>query len=295
MYKDILSALRCPICKKSFQLNEQLTENEEVIEGTLVCVNAHRYAIRRGVIDFCSQEQEGMNQWSELIKDNDYEELDEMVEAEKPEKERGQQQLHLASIAGEAAKLESGYIVDIASGRGMLLTKLVETMKESVHLIATDLSFEILRYDRIKLKKINPRARVSFIACDATAMPLEGSFADMVVSFFGVANMLGIVKKGVQEASRITKTDGRFLNGFLVIKEDSKGFDAVKKICEENNMAGAERTYLDEVMKELHNKYFQEVFTHEVVADVRENIENKMDLLPYQGEWFAYVTYEGRK
>lgn len=295
MYKDILSALRCPICKKSFQLNEQLTENEEVIEGTLVCVNAHRYAIRRGVIDFCSQEQEGMNQWSELIKDNDYEELDEKVEAEKPERERGQQQLHLASIAGEAAKLESGYIVDIASGRGMLLTKLVETMKESVHLIATDLSFEILRYDRIKLKKINPRARVSFIACDATAMPLEGSFADMVVSFFGVANMLGIVEKGVQEASRITKTDGRFLNGFLVIKEDSKGFDAVKKICEENNMAGAERTYLDEVMKELHDKYFPEVFTHEVVADVRENIENKMDLLPYQGEWFAYVTYEGRK
>ena len=117
----------------------------------------------------------------------------------------------------------------------------------------------------------------------------------MVVSFFGVANMLGIVEKGVQEASRITKIGGRFLNGFLVIKEDSKGFDVVKKICEENNMAGAERTYLDEVMKELHDKYFPEVFTHEIVADIRENIENKMDLLPYQGEWFAYVTYEGRK
>ena len=295
MYKDILGILRCPICKNCFQLSEQQTENEEVIEGTLVCGNAHRYAIRRGVIDFCSQEQEGMNQWSELIHNDDYEELDRKVEAEKPEKEREQQQLHLASIAEEVSKLESGYIVDIASGRGMLLTKLAETVKESIHLIATDLSFEILMYDRIKLKKINPKARVSFIACDATAMPLEGGFADMVVSFFGVANMLGIVEKGVQEASRITKTDGKFLNGFLVIKEDSKGFDVVKKICEENNMAGAERTYLDEIMKELHDKYFPEVFTHEIVADVRENIENKMDLLPYQGEWFAYVTYEGRK
>lgn len=295
MYKDILGILRCPICKNCFQLSEQQTENEEVIEGTLMCGDNHRYAIRRGVIDFCSQEQEGMNQWSELINNDDYEELDQKVEAEKSEKEREQQQLHLASIAEEVSKLESGYIVDIASGRGMLLTKLAETVKESIHLIATDLSFEILMYDRIKLKKINPKARVSFIACDATAMPLEGGFADMVVSFFGVANMLGIVEKGVQEASRITKTDGKFLNGFLVIKEDSKGFDAVKKICEENNVAGAERTYLDEVMKELHDKYFPEVFTHEIVADVRENIENKMDLLPYQGEWFAYVTYEGRK
>ena len=295
MYKDILGVLRCPICKNSFQLNEQQTENEEVIEGTLLCNNAHRYAIRRGVIDFCSQEQEGMNQWSELIKDDDYEKLDEKVEAEKPEKEREQQRLHLASIVEEAGKLESGYIVDIASGRGMLLTKLVEVVKKSVNLLATDLSFEILMYDRIKLKKINPKARVSFIACDATAMPLEGGFADMAVSFFGVANMLGIVEKGVQEASRITKENGRFLNAFLVIKENSKGFDAVKKICDENEMTGAERTYLDEVMRELHGKHFSEVLTHVIVEDIRENVENKLDLLPYQGEWFAYVTYEGRK
>lgn len=295
MYKDILGALRCPICKNRFQLNEQQIEEEEVLEGTLMCSNTHRYAIRRGVMDFCSQEQEGMNQWSELIEDNDYEEFDQKIEKEKPIKEKEQQQLHLASIAEEVSKLENGYVVDIASGRGMLLTKLVETAKESIHLIATDLSFDILMYDRIKLKKINSKARVSFIACDATAMPLEAGFADMVVSFFGVANMLGIVEKGVQEAARITKADGKFLNAFLVIKEDSKGFEAVKKICIENNMMGAERTYLDEVMKELHGKYFSEVLAHEVVADVRENTENKLDLLPYQGEWFAYMTYEGRK
>jgi len=295
MYKDILGALRCPVCKKSFQLHEQQTESDEVIEGAIVCSNNHRYAVHKGVIDFCSQEQEGMNQWSELIEDNDYEKLDQIVEAEKPAKEREQQQLHLNSIVEVAEQMEKGYIVDVASGRGMLLTKLAETVKETVHLIATDLSFDILMYDRIKLKKINPKARVSFIACDATAMPFVSGFADMVVSFFGVANMLGIVDKGVQEAARITKKNGRFLNGFLVIREDSKGFELVKKICKENKMSGAERTYLDEVMKELHKKNFSEVVTHEVVADVRENIENKLDLLPYQGEWFAYVTYEGKK
>ena len=153
----------------------------------------------------------------------------------------------------------------------------------------------ILALPALKGRDLNtglPRKSHCSVFC---SMPLEGGFADMVVSFFGVANMLGIVEKGVQEASRITKTDGRFLNGFLVIKGASQGFNAVRKICEENNMAGAERTYLDEVMKELHGKYFPEVVAHEVVADVRENTENTMDLLPYQGEWFAYMTYEGRK
>lgn len=33
--------------------------------------------------------------------------------------------------------------MDIASRRGMLLTKLVETVKEPIHLISTDLSFDI--------------------------------------------------------------------------------------------------------------------------------------------------------
>lgn len=295
MYKDILGVLHCPICLKNFQLHEQQTEREEVIEGVLVCCNNHRYAVHKGVIDFCSQEQENMNQWSELIENHNYEKLDKTIEAEKTAKEREQQQLHLNSITEPATQTEKGYIVDIASGRGMLLTKLAEKVKDSVHLIATDLSFDILMYDRIKLKKINPTVRVSFIACDATAMPLKSGFADMVVSFFGIANMLGIVDKGVKEAARITKENGTFLNGFLVIKEDSKGFEMVKQICDENNMHGAERTYLDEVMRKLHEEHFSKVITHEVVADIHKPIENQLDLLPYQGEWFAYVTYEGKK
>lgn len=295
MYKEILGVLRCPVCRQKFMLHEQQTENEEVIEGTLLCSNNHKYIIHKGVIDFCSQEQEGMNQWSELIEDDNYEKLDQSLEAEKSETEKEQQRQHLISIIEVAMQMKEGYIIDIASGRGMLLTKLAESVKESVHIIATDLSFDILMYDRIKLKKTNPKAHVSYIACDATDMPFENGFADMAVSFFGVANMLGIVDKGVKEAARIIKENGRFLNGFLVIKEDSKGFELVKKICEENNMSGAERVYLDEEMRKIHNEYFTEVVAHEVVVDIRENMENKLDLLPYQGEWFAYVTYEGKK
>ena len=153
MYKEILGLLVCPVCKGTFSLEEREVDEQEVVEGSLICANAHRYAIRRGVIDFGSQEQEGLNAWKEFLKENNYEELDREIEQQKTEKEKEQQKKHIDSIAKAVAKLEKGYVVDIASGRGMLLTRLTQNVKEDVSLIATDLSFDILMYDRMKIKK----------------------------------------------------------------------------------------------------------------------------------------------
>lgn len=295
MYKEILGLLVCPICKGKFLLEARELENDEVVEGSLVCEKAHRYAIRKGVIDFGSQEQDGFNEWSEFLKENNFEELDREIEQQKSAKEKEQQQKHIDSIVKEVVKLENGCVLDIASGRGMLLTQLVKKVKKNVSLIATDLSFDILMYDRIKMKKLNPNAHINYIACDATAMPLEEGSVDMTVSFYGVANMVGIVEAGIKEAARVTNKNGKFLNAYLVIKEDSEGFRVMKKLCEENGMAGAERACLDKEMQELHKKYFPEVLTHVIIEDIYSEEENKLDLLPYKGEWFSCVTCEGRK
>lgn len=295
MYRDILDVLVCPICKGKFWLEERELEGQEVIEGSLICEKEHRFAIRKGVIDFGSQEQEGFNQWSEFLKENNFEELDREVEEQKSDKEKAWQQKHIKSIVEEVAKLDKGCVVDVASGRGMLLSQLVENVKEEVNIIATDLSFDILMYDQIKIRKRNPNARVNYIACDATIMPLADECADVVVSFYGIANMVGIVEAGIKEAGRITNKNGKFLNAYLVIKEDSEGFYVMKKLCEENNMPGAERVCLNGVMEELYKNYFNEGKTHIIVEDVYDETENKLDLLPYKGEWFAYMTYEGRK
>jgi len=295
MYKEIMGILVCPVCKGKFSLEEREMEAEEVVEGSIVCEKAHRYAIHRGVVDFGSQEQDGLNEWSEFLKENNFEELDREVEQQKSVKEKEQQQKHIDSIVKEVAKLENGCIVDIASGRGMLLTQLAKVVKEEVNLIATDLSFDILMYDRMKIKKLNPNVRVNYIACDATAMPLEDGCADMTVSLCGIENMVGIVEAGIKEAARVTNNKGKLLNAYIVVKEDSEGFRVMKKLCEENGMVGAERACLHKEMQKLHSKYFSEVVTHVIVEGIYGEEENKLDLLPYKGEWFSYVTYEGRK
>lgn len=294
MYKEILDIMRCPICRTEFTLEEHEIEEGEVIEGTLTCNEGHRYKIHKGIVNLGSEEQSISNQWSEAYKEVDYEELDKKIESMKSHEEKEQQQMVIDRFISELSKVQNGYIVDIASGRGMLLTKLVDHIGNSNNIIATDLSFEVLMYDRIKIKKSNPNIHVNYIACDATSMPLKQGVADITVSYFGIANMFGKVEEGIKEASRITKTNGNFLASYVLIKEASKGYELLKEVCEKNDMIGAETTYIEKNIKELHSKYFQEVSDIVVFQGIREEKENKLDLIPYPGEWFANVIYKGK-
>lgn len=293
MYADILKILRCPVCGSAFELEANETEDEEIIEGVLECEEGHEYFIREGVIDFGSEEQEGMNRWSEIYEETDYESLDAEIEAGKTEEERAQEEKLISAFVRDAAWQENGFIVDIASGRGMLLTRLVPAVRDSVHVVATDLSFDVLRYDRLKLKKLCPDRRVSFIACDATSLPLADSAAERVVSFFGIANMMGLIEEGVREAARVA--GWKLMNAFTLIREDSEGFRELERICRENGMEGAERMYLPGDVGALHSECFEEVCCNVEIAAVKDEQEERLDLLPYPGEWYAEVIYECRK
>ena len=295
MYQDIQKILCCPICKSSFALEIIEAAGDEIVEGVLTCQHGHRYFVRKGVIDFCSEEQSMANRWSEAYQETDYEEFDAQIESQKSAKEKEQQQKILDFFVDELSQMKDGIIVDVASGRGMLLTKLGAHINEAVSIIATDLSFDVLMYDRLKLKKINPNLRISYIACDATNMPIEASTADAVVSFFGIANMLGIVENGIEEAARILKANGKLLNAFIVINKGSNGFAALKQVCSDNQILGAEDAYLSENVTQMHDSHFGSVVSNIIVEDVREPEENKIDLLPYPGEWFAEIVYRCNK
>lgn len=295
MYQDILNVMCCPVCRSGFRLESLELEGDDVTEGSLTCGEGHRYAIRRGVVDFCSKEQTMGNQWSETYKETDYETLDQEIESTKSESEKRQQESVLDAVVSEFSDMEQGLVVDIASGRGMLLTKLARTFKAPVHVLAVDLSFEVLKYDRLKVRKINPDLHVTYLACDATALPLKSGVLDAAVSFFGIANMAGIVDQGLQETARVLKPGGKLINTFVLIKEHSKGYDVLSQVCAENQMTGAEKVYLQEESTRLHGAYFSAADCRIVCEGIKEPMENPVDLLPYPGEWFGYALFKCQK
>ena len=289
MYKDILGMLRCPICNGEVQLLYGEEYKDEVIEGKLICSNAHEWSIHQGVINFGSQEQNFANLWSEAYKKQDYEELDKEIWKRTPNNLKELYTKARLDIINNINHSKPEHLVDIATGRGMLLTEMVQKISYDAHIICLDLSFEVLKNDRLKVKKINPAIRVNYIACDATNVPIKDDVIDMCTSFFGIANMMDSTQKGIEEANRILKDGSSLLDSSIIIKDNSRGYEVLKDFLLEQDMNKCQEFAIEQGFKDLHVKgKFKEVNIKEIGHSIGE--KNEYDLLPFQGEGFQVVT-----
>lgn len=293
MYKEVVKILKCPCCGSELKLISEKEENGEVIEGHLICAQKHVYKIYAGVVDFGSEEQKDANNWSEHYQQLSYEELDSSIDDRKTENQKYVETLFLDGIINETKQLEKGYLLDVASGRGLLLRKMLETINEDVHLIASDLSFQVLMYDRIKLASINPKVKISYIACDASNLAFKDNSIDMVCTFVGFLNMGNLMEKGIVEAARVLKPKGKLINSLMYMKEDSSGYKEVKKILEENDLDSLAQFLLRDKLFEMHKNYFTKVSDQITYEGIAEPFEG--DLLPYADEWFANAVITGEK
>ena len=294
MYKEVLKLLKCPKCNKKLSLTIEKEENNEIIEGKLSCDSNHDWMIREGVINFASMEQNIVNNWTEYYDQYDYEELDKKLLEGTPK--------NIKAITDDAKKFiinsiknkENEFILDIATGRGILYTEMIKDLKVESQIICTDLSFVVLKYDRLKAKKINPNIKVNYIACDATNLPFKDNTIDTTVSLFGIENMLELATYGIREAERVLKSGGVLLNTCTIIKEDSKGFEMLKEICSSNNISGAEEIFLKSAIKKAH---IEANFNSTDVITIGESIGEKSDsdLIPFEGEWFGVVVVKSVK
>lgn len=294
MYKEILKLLKCPECNSELSLEVEKEENSEIVEGKLICNSGHNYVINEGVINFNSLEQVFANTWSESYEQYNYDELDKKILEKTPEN-----QIILGNKAKEFIiesinNKENEFILDIATGRGDLFREMVKGLKTNCQIICTDLSFEVLKYDRLKAKKINPMVKVNYIACDATNLPFKDNSIDTSVSFYGIQNMLSVASEGIKESKRVLKLGKTSLDSYVTIDEYCEGFKTFKKICKENAITGAEELAIKTGIEKFYN---QANFSRSDIITIGESIgeKNELDLLPFEGEWFAIVVAKSIK
>jgi len=93
----------------------------------------------------------------------------------------------------------SGFVLDIASGMGLLVNKLFTSTKFDI--IASDISYFILRdsYNNLSAAK---NARLTKMAFDATASPFRNGSVDMITNYSGLQN-IPAVKSTLKEIYRI--------------------------------------------------------------------------------------------
>ncbi len=292
MYSNILEYLTCPECKKSLDLNTKKQVNGEVIEGILRCSNNHEWKVEDGVINFESEEQKSVNNWSESYKQVDYEELENQIKERTPQIQLDAQERAKEEIIKLIDKHNAKNILDIATGRGMLLKRIVKNFGDEIDLVCIDLSFEVLKYDRMKANKINSNAKINYIACDATNLPFTNDAFDLSVSFAGIQNMLDKASKGIKEGVRVSKD--KLINVGVVIKDDNPKIDLINKLLAENNIDYDVKTATESSFYQLHkiNDNFK-VEVDNIFEGIAEKNDN--DLIPIEDEWFAIAIIKTKK
>lgn len=290
MYKNLCSIIICPKCKKAMSLLVIKEENQEIIEGTLTCSNDHKWLIRDGVIYFNSKEQTITNAWEDAYKYKKYEEIDNEILKNTPE---NMKRIYTKTIDFFINEVNNGtdnkLILDIATGRGILVTTLARSIKTDLEIICCDLSFQVLKYDRLKIKKINPNLKVNYIACDATNLPIKDNSIDLSLSFFGIHNMFDKIPDGIKEAKRVLKPGKQLLNTSMCIKNDSKGYKVLKEVLNSQETYNCEEFFTESGCKEVHEKAdFSKVNMIKIAEDIGAKALN--DLLPFEGEWFSIIV-----
>ncbi len=163
MYKEILKLLKCPKCNGELNLTVEKEGNSEIIDGKLSCKEGHDWIIREGIINFGSVEQELANNWTESYEQYDDAEIDKKLLEGVPQNFRIISNKAKKFIIDSINKKEYEFILDIATGRGGLFKEMVKHLKTESQIICTDLSFVVLKYDRLNAKKMQPISHLRII------------------------------------------------------------------------------------------------------------------------------------
>ena len=109
-------------------------------------------------------------------------------------------------LAACLAGLRAGDLLEIAAGTGIVTRVLARVLPETVSIIASDISQEMLDFAAAK----PGLARISWRQADALALPFDDAVFDAVVCQFGVMFFQDRIA-GYREARRVLKPDGRFV------------------------------------------------------------------------------------
>lgn len=294
MYEEIITLLKCPNCNNPLHLVDSVEEAGEIVQGNLKCSCDDTWEIREGILDFRVEEQESVNRWSEITKDMTFEELDEMILEKTPKNQQKLTEDTIKDIIKYVNLTKPEVVIDIATGRGMLLNELVKDIKHKFHLICTDLSYVVLEADRRKIQKYNPKIKVSFISCDATNLPFFDDNYDLALSFMGISNMRELIPKALKETYRVLKRNHYLLNSSIIIEQNSKGLELLKDFSSRESLEGFENFFLAHSVEKVHlDAGFKKVEFRMIGESIGQ--KNELDLLPFEGEWFGFGNVYAEK
>jgi len=114
---------------------------------------------------------------------------------------------YAADLANRVIVPSNGLVLEIAAGTGMATRKLRDTVSSDVHIIATDITHDMLD---IAKKKFDDKDNIDFQLANAIDLPFEDSKFDVLVCQFSLMFFPNKIE-ALKEARRVLKPGGTFI------------------------------------------------------------------------------------
>lgn len=268
----ILEIIRCPICGGT-------------LDDKLACANCKKkFSSRDDVFVLIDNKLSGVKpKWSKRIQSKKYRE----------ETLSGYEKLISREIkaareiwwkkAEPLIKKVSGCTVDIATGIGQLLERLIPGKSEQI--IATDIDPNILISTKREMDERFGN-KVFYLATDAKHIALKDEIANYVTSFAGINNITD-TSQVLKEIYRIMKTGGTFLMMEAFVDENTDSADLADDY-------GLKDAYIkDSLIKIIKDAGFS-IKTQRKASSVIWK-ENQMDVFPLDGDTVYHYIIEAMK
>ncbi|WP_242299778.1 methyltransferase domain-containing protein [Bacillus cereus group sp. BfR-BA-01448] len=243
---SVLHLLTCSKCSKKLILQDGIINNNQIIEGKLICNCGEEYIITSGIISagklFKANERTLLEDTiSNYIHETDNAYLENMLKEGEWAKKK---LIHL--------DLNNKLILDIGSGLGFFLRSIYEELPEDCLYIAVDRDFNKLLFLKDVLARKNPRRNILFICADFLNIPIQNRSVDIVIDHSGTSNYsFEHADFLLHELNPLFKSNCYLLSLFILFKN----FSLNSQIT--NNFRA--NFTLSKIKKELQNLQFQSI------------------------------------
>ncbi len=184
----------------------------------------------------------------------------------------------------ELLKSVSGMICDLATGGGNMLQKILDSKKENVTIVCTDINeFELMR---TRMRRNGNTDFINYIATDGRYLSLKENSFDYITSFAGFGNIPD-ADRVAKEIYRILKPNGKIIIKGSYVEKKSKSFELAKSV-------GVEHGVIEEyILQDLQDAGFRNIKSTVVAEAIWA--ENPYDLIPAAGDNQRFCIIEAEK
>ena len=222
MFKSILPLLACPMCHNESLVFDGSSQDDRFVDGSLTCAGCERvYPVENEIADLADPAK-SINEWEWEV---DIENLDTFAAFDTayarsmPATVRRNLPLLVNRIMHVANRSE-GPILDVATGRGVLLRELALLLTTDQPIIGIDVDMKVLRGLQRFLRHRGLYDEVSLISMDAKRLALRSNAIGTVTSWFGFNNVPD-APPAMRETQRVLASGGRLATAILNVDPTS--------------------------------------------------------------------------